>query len=233
MSDLLHCVEVTSGVEVTSSVEIELSNVNATHSIIWLHGLGADGHDFEPIVNELNLQYAIRFIFPHAPSMPVTINNCITMPAWYDIAAVQINQQQDESGIRKSQSSILALIKREIERGVKSENIILAGFSQGGAIALHTGLRYEKPLAGIMGLSTYLPLVENIEKEISNANKNTSIFLAHGKHDTIIPLQLAIDTNATLNQLGYSSELKQYQMEHSVCPDEIDHISDWINNCFS
>lgn len=231
MSALLPCVEVISSVEVTSGVEIEPNN--ATHSIIWLHGLGADGHDFEPIVNELNLQHAVRFIFPHAPSMPVTINNGMTMSAWYDIAAEQINQQQDESGIRKSQSSILALIEREIERGVKTKNIILAGFSQGGAIALHTGLRFDKPLAGIMGLSTYLPLVESVEKEISNENKNTSLFLAHGKLDSIIPLQLAIDTNTKLNQLGYTCELKQYQMEHSVCPDEIDHISDWINNCFS
>lgn len=227
MSALLPCVEA------ISSVEIESSNDSVTHSIIWLHGLGADGHDFEPIVNELKLQHTIRFIFPHAPSMPVTINNGITMPAWYDIAAEQINQQQDETGIRKSQSSILALIEREIERGVKSENIILAGFSQGGAIALHTGLRYEKPLAGIMGLSTYLPLVESIEKEISNENKNTSLFLAHGKLDSIIPIQLAIETNTTLNQLGYTSELKQYQMEHSICPDEIDHITDWINHVFN
>jgi len=130
---------------------VEINPSNATHSIIWLHGLGHDGHDFEPIVNELNLKQSIRFIFPHAPSMPVTINNGLTMPAWYDISTAQIDAAQDEAGIKHSQKAILTLIEREIERGIKSSNIILAGFSQGGAIALHTGLRFDKPLAGIMG----------------------------------------------------------------------------------
>lgn len=212
---------------------VEIDSGNSTHSVIWLHGLGADGHDFEPIVNELNLQHSIRFIFPHAPSMPVTVNNGMTMPAWYDIAAAQINQQQDGIGIRRSQSAILALIEREIERGINSQDIILAGFSQGGAIALHTGLRFEKPLAGIMGLSTYLPLVSSVENEITDANASTSLFLAHGTHDPVIPLQLALDTNATLNKLGYTTEFHQYEMEHSVCPKEIDDISKWINHCFN
>lgn len=219
MSTLLPCVEITSD--------------NTTHSVIWLHGLGADGHDFEPIVNELTLAQTIRFIFPHAPKMPVTINNGMVMPAWYDIKAVQIDNSQDEAGIRTSQHAILALIEREIERGIKSENIILAGFSQGGAIALHTALRYQKPLAGIMGLSTYLPLADTLEDEINNANKNTPVFLAHGRHDPVIPLQLASDTQTALNKLGYTVELKKYEMEHSVCPEEIDNISDWINRCFA
>lgn len=218
MSDLLPCVEI--GAD------------DSTHSIIWLHGLGADGHDFEPIVAELHLTKKIRFIFPHAPVMPVTINNGISMPAWYDIAAAQIDQQQDEKGIRNSAQSIIALIEREIIRGSESRHIILAGFSQGGAIALHTGLRYEKPLAGIMGLSTYLPLAESVAAEAHSSNQNSPIFLAHGKHDPIIPYQLASETNTTLNKLGYSSELKQYEMEHSVCPEEINDISNWINTCF-
>lgn len=199
---------------------VEIGADDSTHSIIWLHGLGADGHDFEPIVGELKLQQSIRFIFPHAPEMPVTINNGMRMPAWYDISAAQIDAQQDEAGIRKSQQAVLALIEREIQRGVKSDNIILAGFSQGGAVALHTGLRYEKPLAGILGLSTYLPLVETVENEIHAENRKTPIMLAHGAHDPIIPLDLAEKTNACLNNLDYTSELHSYVMEHSVCPEE-------------
>ena len=212
---------------------VEIASDNATHSVIWLHGLGANGHDFEPIVDELTLAQNIRFIFPHAPEIPVTINNGMIMPAWYDIRLSQIDMAQDADGIKKSQHEILALIERETERGIKSENIILAGFSQGGAIALHTALRYEKPLAGIMALSTYLPLAETVEHEINDANINTPIFLAHGIHDPVVPLQLASNTQTTLNKLGYSTELKKYEMEHSVCPEEIDNISDWINTCIS
>lgn len=219
MSELLPCVEIDPS--------------NATHSIIWLHGLGADGHDFEPIVGELHLTHNIRFIFPHAPQMPVTVNNGMVMPAWYDIKDIEIDSRQDEAGIKQSQQSILALIEREIQRGIKSENIILAGFSQGGAIALHTALRYEKPLAGIMGLSTYLPLADTLENEISAANQNISVFLAHGLHDTVIPVQLASETNTYLQKLNFNSELKTYSMEHSVCPDEIDAISAWINKVFN
>ena len=218
MANVLPCVEIDSG--------------NSTHSIIWLHGLGADGHDFEPIVNELNLKQTIRFIFPHAPEMTVTVNNDLRMPAWYDIKAAQIDAEQDEAGIRKSQHAILALLEREIDRGIKSSNIILAGFSQGGAIALHTGLRYEKPLAGIMGLSTYLPLVDSVAHEISDANQHTPIFLAHGGYDPIIPFELAANTQAALNKLNYVTELKKYEMEHSVCVEEVDDISNWINKVF-
>lgn len=211
---------------------VEIGSTDATHSVIWLHGLGADGHDFEPIVDELTLTHNIRFIFPHAPSIPVSINSGMVMPAWYDIRSAQIDEEQDAEGTKKSQQSLLTLIEREIERGVKSENIILAGFSQGGAIALHTALRYEKPIAGIMALSTYLPLANTVENEINNINKNTPIYIAHGTHDPVIPYQLAIDTQTKLNQLGFSTELKKYEMEHSVCPDEIDDISNWINSCF-
>lgn len=212
---------------------VEVGSNDASHSIIWLHGLGADGHDFEPIVDELNLNHSIRFVFPHAPKMPVSINNGMIMPAWYDIKATQIDNLQDEAGIKQSQKLILALIEREIERGIKSNNIILAGFSQGGAIALHTALRSAKPLAGIMGLSTYLPLAESVESEIDDSNRETPIFLAHGTHDPVIPMQLAVNTQATLTDLGYTTELKKYGMEHSVCPDEIEDISNWINTVFS
>ena len=219
MSDLLSCVE--------------LGSNDATHSIIWLHGLGADGYDFEPIVGELNLTRNVRFIFPHAPQMPITINNGMVMPAWFDIKEIKIDSQQDESGIKKSQQSILALIEKEIQNGIKSENIILAGFSQGGAIALHTALRYAHPLAGIMGLSTYLPLADTLDKELNDANKTTPIFLAHGTHDSVIPVQLASDTNSYLHKLNCPTELKIYPMEHSLCPDEIDDISNWVNQVFN
>ncbi len=212
---------------------LEIAADKSEHSIIWLHGLGADGHDFEPIVGELNLNQPVRFIFPHAPEMPVSINNGMRMPAWYDIKSPQINQQQDETGIRQSQQSLLALIEHEIERGVKSQNLIIAGFSQGGAIALHTALRYDKPLAGIMGLSTYLPLADKAESEIHDTNKNSPFFLAHGVYDPVIPVELAIDTQQRLNELGFLGELKKYNMEHSVCAEEINDISHWINQCFS
>ena len=211
---------------------VEINQDNANHSVIWLHGLGADGHDFEPIVNELNLQQPVRFIFPHAPSMPVSINNGIVMPSWYDIRSPQIDKVQDAEGIKKSQQLIIELIEREIERGIKTDNIIIAGFSQGGAIALHTALRYEKPLAGIMALSTYLPLLDTVEKEVCDENKSIPIFIAHGENDSVIPLPLSTATNIFLQKLNYSTEFKTYPMEHSVCPDEINDISNWINHTF-
>lgn len=212
---------------------VEINPPGASHSVIWLHGLGADGHDFEPVVNELDLDKPIRFIFPHAPSMPVTINNGFVMPAWYDIVSQQIDSQQDEAGVRHSQLAIIALIENEIARGINPENIILAGFSQGGAIALHTGLRYPRKLAGIMGLSTYLPLADSLANEAADANRATAIFLGHGTFDPIVPFELAIKTQDQLNQLHYSTELKKYPMEHSVYPEEINDISDWINRCFT
>jgi len=212
---------------------VEIGSADSTHSIIWLHGLGADGHDFEPVVQELHLTQLVRFIFPHAPTMPVTVNNDMSMPAWYDITSAQIDDRQDETGIRQSQQSILLLIEKEIERGIKSCNIILAGFSQGGAIALHTGLRYEKPLAGMMGLSTYLPLMDSVKNEVHNANRKTPIMLAHGIHDPVVPYNLADKTKIYLEQLGYTTELHSYEMEHSVCPEEVNDISAWINKCFA
>lgn len=212
---------------------IERGADDAAHSIILLHGLGADGHDFEPIVNELKLNKPTRFVFPHAPSISISINNGMVMPAWYDIKSTQIDMQQDEDGLRHSEKAVIALIEQELKRGIKSENIIVAGFSQGGAVALHTALRYSKPLAGVMGLSTYLPLSEKVASEINAANKNIPVFLAHGVHDPIIPLQLALNSNAYLEKLNYSTELKQYEMEHSVCQEKIDAMSDWINRVFN
>ena len=209
---------------------IEIGPSNADASIIWLHGLGADGHDFEPIVPELGLPASLklRFIFPHAPSMPVTINNGMVMPAWYDIRAMQIDANTDEAGIRHSAQQLEDLIEREIERGVASERIILAGFSQGGAIVLHTGLRYPKPLAGIMALSTYLPLAHLLEQECDTANQRISIFMAHGNDDPVVPLMLAEKSKLHLEAQGYRPEFRVYPMPHSVCQAEIADMASWV-----
>ena len=209
---------------------VELGATDAQYSIIWLHGLGANGHDFEPIVPELNLppEEKLRFVFPHAPQQPVTINSGVVMPAWYDILSPELDHGEDETGIRRSQQHIDALIQRENIRGVPTQNIIIAGFSQGGAIALHTGLRYPQRLAGILALSTYLPLVQTVRQEASEINQDLPIFMAHGSHDPIVPLRLAEDSRHYLEQFGYQPEWKTYFMEHSVCPDEIGDISQWL-----
>jgi phospholipase/carboxylesterase len=209
---------------------VEIGSDQAEYSIIWLHGLGANGHDFEPIVPELNLPTAVkmRFVFPHAPQLPVTINSGVVMPAWYDIVSPDFAQQEDETGIRHSQQHIDALIQRENARGVATDNIIIAGFSQGGAIALHTGLRYPQRLAGILALSSYLPLVQTVRQEASEINQALPIFMAHGSHDSIVPLRLGEDSRHYLEQFGYQPEWKTYFMEHSVCPDEIRDISQWL-----
>jgi len=200
------------------------------YSVIWLHGLGADGYDFEPIVAELNFKNKnkTRFIFPHAPTIPVTVNGGMVMPAWYDIIAPRIDANQDEKGIRQSAEQINQLIDEEIKRGIASHNILLAGFSQGGAIALHTGLRYPKPLAGIMALSTYLPLDTTVSTEASEANKGLQIFYAHGTHDNVIPIALAEMSKQYLEKLNYKIDWHRYPMEHSVIPQEIDDISAFL-----
>ena len=213
---------------------VELGPEQADYSIIWLHGLGANGHDFEPIVPELQLPAAanIRFIFPHAPQQPVTINSGMVMPAWYDIASPDFAQQEDETGIRQSQRHIDALIERETVRGIATENILIAGFSQGGAIALQTGLRYPQRLAGVMALSSYLPLVQSLREEASRPNQDLPIFMAHGSHDPVVPLTLGEDSRHYLQQFGYALEWNTYYMEHSVCPEEIDDIGRWLKQIF-
>lgn len=209
---------------------VELGAAQADHSIIWLHGLGANGHDFEPIVPELDLNDSadIRFIFPHAPQRAVTINAGMVMPAWYDIVSPSFDFHEDAAGIHQSQMHIEGLIKREIERGVPSEQILLAGFSQGGAIAMQTGLRYPKRLAGIMALSSYVPLVTTLKNEASEINHNIPIFMGHGTHDPVIPISLAEDSRHYLEQHGYHPDWHTYYMEHSVCPEEIHDISQWL-----
>ena len=209
---------------------VELGPDDAEYSVIWLHGLGANGHDFEPIVPELGLPPAIkiRFVFPHAPQRPVTINSGVVMPAWYDIRSMDFFAAQDEAGIRQSEQQLVELIEREVQRGVPTEKIVLAGFSQGGAIVLHTGLRYPRPLAGIMALSTYLPLDETVASERQAANQTVPIFMAHGRHDPVVPLKLAEMSRDYLQELSYAVEWHSYFMEHSVHPQEIAAISQWI-----
>lgn len=201
----------------------------ATASVIWLHGLGADGHDFEPIVPELGLGGApIRFIFPHAPERPVTINMGYVMRAWYDITAPDLSQGQDEAGTRESEQQLRAWIAHEKNRGIRPERIILAGFSQGGAIVLHTGLRYPERLGGIMALSTYLPLADTVADEKHAANANLPIFMAHGNQDPIIPLAFAEKSRDTLTELGHPIDWHQYPMQHGVCMEEIGAIAGWL-----
>ncbi|HUP30669.1 MAG TPA: alpha/beta fold hydrolase [Usitatibacter sp.] len=199
-------------------------------TVIWLHGLGADGWDFVPIVRELPLPEgtAIRFIFPHAPVQPVTINGGAEMRAWYDIAMNDISRLPDEGGIRESQGAVERLIAREIGRGVDASRIVLAGFSQGGAIALQVGLRHANRLAGIVALSTYLPLGESLDAEASSANRATPIFMAHGTEDTIVPLKLAELSRSELKRRGYDIEWHAYPMPHAVCGEEIEAISAFL-----
>ena len=202
----------------------------ADASVIWLHGLGADGHDFAPIVAELQLPatLAVRFVLPHAPQRPVTINNGYVMPAWYDIRGMDFTATEDAEGIEHSRGQIEALIARERQRGVAPERIVLAGFSQGGAMALHTGLRHPERLAGILALSTYLPLADRLPAEAHPANADTPIFMAHGLHDPVVPLPLAETSRQYLESLGYRIEWHTYPMEHSVCPEEITDIRAWL-----
>ena len=203
------------------AVEIE-TGPNPGAAVIWLHGLGADGHDFEPIVPELRLPKPVRFVFPHAPVRPVTINQGMRMRAWYDIFQFG-GGPEDEAGIRASQKLVENLIAAE-----KGKKIFLAGFSQGGAIVLQTALRHPERLAGVMALSTYLPLHGVLEKEASPANKDLPIFMAHGRFDDIIPLERARRSREALEQLGYPVTWKEYPMPHSVCAEEIRDINEFL-----
>ena len=195
-------------------------------AVIWMHGLGADGNDFVPIVRELDLSEcpAIRFVFPHAETMPVTINNGYVMRAWYDILGMDLVRREDEVGLRKSQGQVEQLIAREIERGISADRIILAGFSQGCAMTLQTGLRYPKKLAGLLCLSGYLPLADSLPAECSTANRSTPIFMAHGRVDPVVQIARAETSRDFLKSLGYAIEWKDYSMPHSVCEEEIDDI---------
>ena len=216
------------------SIDLE-TNPNPTAAVIWMHGLGADGNDFVPIVNEIDLSGApgIRFIFPHAPTRPVTINNGHVMRAWYDIAFGDLEgktRKADEKGVRESQAQIGQLIARENSRGIAVSKIVLAGFSQGGAIALHTGLRYPETLAGVMALSTYLPLAESFVQEATPANAKTPVFMAHGTHDPVVPYAMGNSSREQLQQAGYALVWHEYPMQHSVCLEEVADIGRWLTS---
>ena len=210
-------------------IQIETA-ANPTTAVIWLHGLGADGRDFAGLVPELNLTRcpAIRFIFPHAPSMPVTLNGGYVMPAWYDIRGADLSVAQDAAGIRQSERAIVALINAQVASGIAPEKIVLAGFSQGCAMALHTGLRFGQPLAGIMALSGYLPLADSLVSERSPANASTPIFMAHGTHDPVVIPARGEASRDLLNGLSYPVEWHTYPMPHSVHPQEIADISGFL-----
>ena len=215
--DLLDCLEVN-------------TSQSAEYAVIWMHGLGADGHDFEPIVPYLGLPpgLAIRFVFPHAMRRPITINGGMVMRAWYDIVQISASRGQDEAGIALSAQQVQALIGREIERGIPASRIILAGFSQGGAMALHVGLRYPQKLAGIMALSGYLLFPERLMQERSEANAATPVFIGHGTMDPMVPFALGQATVTALEAGQWPVEWHSYPIPHSVSPPEIADVGNWL-----
>ncbi|TVT49607.1 MAG: carboxylesterase [Denitromonas halophila] len=217
-AELLPCVEIETGPQ-------------PTHAVIWLHGLGADGHDFEPVVDAFD-EAALpptRFVFPHAPMRPVTINGGYVMRAWYDIIAQDFSKRrEDPVGVHESARQIEALIARENARGIPDERIVLAGFSQGGAIALHTALRHPKRLAGVLALSTYLPLAETLKDEASAANRDVPIFMAHGRDDGVIPHDFALQSFAQLTAAGYPITWQTYFVEHGIVMEEIRDVEQWL-----
>jgi phospholipase/carboxylesterase len=210
-------------------IELE-SGSSPSAAVIWMHGLGADGNDFAGLVPELDLSgcQPIRFIFPHAPSIPVTINGGYVMPAWYDIRGANLVQQQDAEGIERSRQAIVALIENEVSRGIPPERIVLAGFSQGCAMALHTALRFPHRLAGVVALSGYLPLAERLAIEHHLANADTPIFMAHGTMDPVVVLARAEESHRVLTELGHMVQWHTYPMQHGVHPQEIQDISEFL-----
>jgi phospholipase/carboxylesterase len=218
MAELLECVELQ-------------TNSHPHHAVVWLHGLGADGYDFVPVVRELELAGSppARYVFPHAPQIPVTINGGYVMRAWYDILGTEeIERREDEARIRASAAAVEQLIEREVARGVARSRIVLAGFSQGGAITLHAGMRANEPLAGMMALSTYLPLANTVEAEATPVSREIPIFMAHGTSDPVIPFHRSVASRDRLKTLGYAVEWHEYPMPHSVNADEIRHIAEFL-----
>ncbi len=215
-------------------VEIEPPG-KADRAVIWLHGLGADGHDFEPIVPQLRIDPAlrVRFVFPHAPRRPVTLNMGMVMPAWFDVRDLELRRDIDEAGVRESAAQIEALIEREGERGVAPSRILLAGFSQGGAIALHLALRHARPLAGVIALSTYLVCRNSLPEEASAANREMPLFQAHGTQDPMVLPQFGEQSRDFLLEMGYRVEWHCYPMGHEIHPDEIRDLGQWINGVLS
>lgn len=213
------------------TVEVE-TGPDPKASVIWLHGLGADGHDFEPLVPQLVRpgERALRFVFPHAPVRPVTLNNGYHMRAWYDVAGLDRHARQDEAGIRASDATVRALIGRENARGVPTGSIAVAGFSQGGAMVLFTGPRYPERLAGIMALSCYMLMAPTFDAEREAANQLTPIFMAHGRFDPLIDFDIGVNTRKFLEGKGYAVEWHDYPMPHSVCQEEVVAIAAWLRH---
>lgn len=214
------------------TIELQ-SHETCDWSVIWMHGLGADGSDFVPILPELGLDPSIRirFVFPNAPAIPVTCNGGYVMPAWYDIISLDKNNREvDVDGIIKSRHQIRDLIKRDEELGIPSNRIFVAGFSQGGAVAYTTGLTHPKPLAGVIALSTYLPVPELVTREATEANRQIPIFAAHGNEDDVVSIDLGMCAREYLQQRGYACQWQEYPMPHSVCIEEIQDIGAWLNN---
>ena len=201
------------------------------NTVIWLHGLGADGYDFLPIVDRLNIPNT-RFIFPHAPHRPISMNNGYEMRAWYDLYGLSMQDKQDEAGMRQMQATIEALIAQENSKGISPKNIVLAGFSQGGAMALFTALRHQEKLAGILALSTYVPLKQTLATETNKANANTPIFMAHGSFDTVITLDTCKISLDLLYSLHFAVRWHEYPMAHGVCDEEIQDINQFLNEIF-
>lgn len=220
--------------DLLDSVEINPEK-SAAGAVIWLHGLGADGHDFEPIVSELRLpeELPIRFVFPHAPERPVTINAGVVMRAWYDVIDVGPCREINVEELLEAADFLRALIRNEVNSGLPPERIVLAGFSQGAAVALHVALRYPERLAGVLALSTYLPTIESVEKEASKANQDIPIMMGHGNADPMIPIALAVRTRRELTRLAYNVLWHEYPMQHGVCAQEIEDIRTWILEVFS
>jgi phospholipase/carboxylesterase len=215
--------------ELLENIEIE-TTPNPQASIIWLHGLGADGHDFVPLVRELDLKGlpGIRFVFPHATAIPVTINGGYVMRAWYDITGAELMRREDEVGLRDSQRDVEALIAREKARGIPASNIVLAGFSQGCAMTLQTGLRHPEKLAGMLCLSGYLPLADKVVHERTEESRDTPIFMAHGRQDNVVPVARAEQSRELLTAMGYQVEWHEYMMAHTLCLEEVQDISAWL-----
>ena len=213
--------------ELLPCVELEPAQA-ATAAVIWLHGLGADGHDFEPIVPELRLpdELAIRFVFPNAPDLPVTVNNGVRMPAWYDILEFGVERKFNAAQLLASAAQVHALIDREMARGIASDRIVLAGFSQGGAVNFQAGLTYDKPLGAMIALSTYFPTAEAVQ--VHPANAQIPILICHGTADTLLPMVMAKNSKQHLERLGLAPQFKTYFMQHSLCPQEILDISEFM-----
>lgn len=218
-----------------NTIELVHGQGEPTHAVIWLHGLGATANDFPPIVPELGLdkRLTVRFIFPQAPDRPITINGGMRMPGWYDIKGTSIDDKQDAAGMAESQATLNQLIKSQIEAGLPSKHIIVAGFSQGGAVAYFTALRSEYELAGVLALSTYLPFADNTEAEQNEKNLATPVFASHGTFDPVVPIELGKSSAQSLVELGYQVQWQSYSMEHTVILQQIKDIGNWINKVFS